>query len=101
MLGCMWFEATANHTDIGQRLCIRGAATQRWILEPQHSKTVLAHIGAFPKKCTLKHPFHTMATWKFCKFCENYITLFCLEENKLFDKIILTQNHAWHITQSG
>jgi hypothetical protein len=33
---------------------------------------------------------------------EKYITLFCLEKNKLFDNItILTQNHAWHITQSG
>ncbi len=28
---------------------------------------------------------------------ENYITLFCLEKNKLFYNIILTQNHAWHI----
>ncbi len=28
---------------------------------------------------------------------ENYITLFCLEKNKLFKNIILTQNHAWHI----
>ena len=27
-------------------------------------------------------------------------SLFCLEKNKLFDNIILTQNHAWHITQS-
>ncbi len=24
-----------------------------------HSKTVLAHISAFPNKCTIKHPFHT------------------------------------------
>ncbi len=31
---------------------------------------------------------------------ENYITLLCLKK-KLFDNIILTQNHAWHITQSG
>jgi hypothetical protein len=28
--------------------------------------------------------------------CENYITLFCLE-NLLFYNIILTQNHAWYI----
>ncbi len=28
---------------------------------------------------------------------ENYITLFCLEKNKLVYKILLTQNHAWHI----
>jgi hypothetical protein len=26
------------------------------------SKTVLAHIGAFPNKFTIKHQFHTMAT---------------------------------------
>ena len=32
---------------------------------------------------------------------EIYITLFCLEKNKLFDNIMLTQNKAWHITQSG
>jgi hypothetical protein len=25
----------------------------------------------------------------------------CLEKNKLFDNIILTQNHAWNITQNG
>jgi hypothetical protein len=64
----MWFEAGANHPDIGPRMCFRGAATQRWILEPLDSKTVLAHIGAFPKKGTIKHPFHTMATWKAWKF---------------------------------
>jgi hypothetical protein len=34
-----------------------GAATLRWILQQLHSKTVLAHIGAFPNKCTIKHPF--------------------------------------------
>ncbi len=28
-----------------------------------------------------------------------YITLFCLEKNN-FDNIILTQHHAWHITQN-
>jgi hypothetical protein len=31
---------------------------------------------------------------------ENYIPLFRMEK-KLFDNIILTQNHAWHIIQSG
>jgi hypothetical protein len=30
---------------------------------------------------------------------ENYTTLFCLKK-KLFYNIILTQNYAWHITQS-
>ncbi len=28
---------------------------------------------------------------------ENYITLFCVEKNKLFYNLILTQNHVWHI----
>jgi hypothetical protein len=65
-----------------------------------HSKTVLAHIGAFPNKCTIKHPF-TTATWKVWNFYKNYITLFFLGKKQLFDNIILTQNHAWHITQSS
>ncbi len=37
---------------------------------------------------------------KIMKFFENYVPLFCLEKNKLLDNNILTQNHAWHITQS-
>jgi hypothetical protein len=37
---------------------------------------------------------------KSLEFYENYITLFCPEKT-LFDNIILTLNHAWHITQSG
>jgi hypothetical protein len=36
-----------------------GAATLWWFLQQLHSKTVLAHIGVFPNKCTIKHPFHT------------------------------------------
>jgi hypothetical protein len=43
-------------------LCMLGADTERWILQQLHSKTVLAHIGAFPNKCTIKHHCHTMAT---------------------------------------
>ncbi len=38
-----------------------GAATLRWILRQLHSQTVLAHINAFPYKCTIKHPFRTTA----------------------------------------
>jgi hypothetical protein len=34
-------------------------------------------------------------------FYENFISLFCLENSKLFDDIIFTLNHALHITQSG
>jgi hypothetical protein len=41
---------------------LKGAATQRWILEQLYSKTVLAHIGALPNECTIKHPLHTTAT---------------------------------------
>jgi len=38
---------------------------------------------------------------KSLEFYGNYITLFWLEKNKLFDNILLIQNHSWHITQSG
>jgi hypothetical protein len=31
-------------------------------------QTVLAHIGAFPNKCTRKHSFHTTAAWKVRNF---------------------------------
>jgi hypothetical protein len=48
-----------------------------------------------------KTPFSHNGYVKSQEIYENYITQFCLEENKLFDKIILTQNHAWDITQSG
>ncbi len=37
---------------------------------------------------------------KSLEFYENYINLFCLEKTT-FDNIILTENHAWYITQSG
>ncbi len=48
-----------------------------------------------------KTPFSHTGHMKSLEIYENYIILFCLEKNKLFDKIILTQNHAWHITKSG
>jgi hypothetical protein len=38
---------------------------------------------------------------KSLEFYENYITLFCLVKDKHFYHIVLTTNHAWHITQSG
>ncbi len=47
-----------------------------------------------------KTPFSYNGYMKSLEFYENYITLFCLGK-KLFDNIMLTQNHAWHITQSG
>jgi hypothetical protein len=37
---------------------------------------------------------------KSLEFNENYITLICLGK-KVYDNIILNQNHAWHITQGG
>jgi hypothetical protein len=48
-----------------------------------------------------KTPFSHNAYMEILEIYENYITLFCLKKNKIFDNIILTQNHAWHITQSG
>jgi hypothetical protein len=57
----------------------------------------LSNIGALPYKT----PYSHYCYMKSLEFYENYITLFCLEKNKLFDNIILTQNHACHITQSG
>jgi hypothetical protein len=42
-------------------LQITDAATKGWILQQLHSKTVLAHISAFPNKCNIKHPFYKTA----------------------------------------
>jgi hypothetical protein len=39
---------------------MNGAATLRWILQHLHSKMVLAHIGAFPNKCTKNTLFNTI-----------------------------------------
>jgi hypothetical protein len=47
-----------------------------------------------------KTPFSHNGYMKSLEFYENYITLFCLEKNKLFDNFILTQNREWHITKS-
>ncbi len=51
------------------------------------------------KQMHYKTPFSPNGYMKSLEFYENYITLFCLEKNKLFDSIILTQNHAWHMTK--
>ncbi len=56
-----------------------GAATLQWILQHLHSKTVLAHIGAFPKKCTTKHSSYN-GFMKSPEFYENYITLVCQKQ---------------------
>ncbi len=54
-----------------------GACTYSWISKQMHYKT------PFPHKGNMKN----------LEIYENYITLFYLEK-KLFDNIILTQNHA-------
>jgi hypothetical protein len=51
------------------------------VLQQLDSKTVLAHIGAFPDKCTIKHPFHTTSIMKSLEFYENYIC-YVWEKNK-------------------
>ena len=55
-----------------------GACTYRCISKQMHYKTPVSHM-------------------KSLEIHENYITLFCLERNKLFCNITLTQNHAWYI----
>jgi hypothetical protein len=55
--------------------------------------------GALPNKCSIKTPFsHKGYTiiWIFMKTR----SLFSVWKKELFDNIILTQNNAWHITQS-
>jgi len=51
-----------------------------------------------------KTTFSHTGYMKSLEFYENYITVLCstsVGKDKLFDNIILTQNPAWHITQSG
>jgi hypothetical protein len=56
---------------------------------------VLAHIGAFPNKCTKKTPFLHKGYMKSMECYEK-----CMEK-KPVDNIILNQNHGWHIIKSG
>ncbi len=58
-----------------------GAYTYQCISKQMHYKTSFSHKGYM----------------KSLEFYENHITLFCLENYKIFDNILLTQNHAWHI----
>jgi hypothetical protein len=80
-----------------------------WEPEPYYNLSqvfiaVLLHNSGFCNKCTPKRclqthyktPFSQNGYIKSLKFYENYITLFCLEK-KLFDNIILAQNHAWRM----
>ncbi len=48
-----------------------------------------------------KTPFSHNGYMESLEIYESYINLFCLEKIKLFGNIILTQKHAWHITQDG
>jgi len=71
-----------------------GAATQRWILQQLHSKTVLAHISAFQNKCM---HYNTLFTQRLHEksgilLKQNHSVL--SRKNKLFDNIKLTLNHA-------
>ncbi len=81
------------HSDLLKNVRTRGAATLRWILQQLHSKTVLAHIGAFPNKCTIKHPFHKWKSGNLWKLHHSVLS----GKNKLFYNITVTQNHTWHI----
>jgi hypothetical protein len=70
------------------------------------SGTTALQNGACTYKCISKEmqyetPFSHNGYMKSLEIDENNITLFCLGKNKLFDNIVLTQNNAWHITQSG
>ncbi len=59
-----------------------GACTYQCISKQMHDKT----------------PFSHNSFMKSLEFCDNYITLFCLEKKLTFYNIILTLSHAWHIT---
>jgi hypothetical protein len=109
------------HAEAAQEAC-RHHAWQRGT-QVQRDMTVLLHNGGFGNNCTPKRCLHNQMHYKTTfshtgymkslEFYENYITLVCLEitnfltilyyfrNNKLFDNIILFQNHAWLITQSG
>jgi hypothetical protein len=58
-----------------------GAATKRWILQQLPSKTVLAHIGAFPNKTPFSHSGYI----KSLEFYGIFITLFCLDKPKVVE----------------
>jgi hypothetical protein len=55
-----------------KRIQFKDAVTKRWILQQQHSKTVLAHISAFLKECTnYKIPFSHKGCMKSLELYEN------------------------------
>jgi hypothetical protein len=105
LLGDDSWRGLSNH-QVWQELCAgirqiysNGAATLRWILL---SKTVLAHIGAFLEKCTLKDHFHTMAIHeKSGTLWELQQSFLSAKKQTILQYHILAQNHACHVTQSG
>jgi hypothetical protein len=62
-----------------------GACTYQCISKQMHYKTPFSHKGYMTG----------------LELYKNYITLLCLEINKLFENIILTLSHAWHISKIG
>jgi hypothetical protein len=69
------------------------------------SATTALPNGACTYRCIskqaiyIKHPLHTTDTWKVWNFMKT-TSLYSFWE-KTFDNIILTENHAWHITKRG
>ncbi len=80
ILGCCYITVDSATTALQN-----GACTYKCISKQMHYKMPFSHNGYMQS----------------LEFYEYYITLFCLEKNKLFDNIIFTKNHAWHLTQSG
>jgi hypothetical protein len=65
--------------------------------------TTALHNGActcISKQMHYKTSFSHYGYMKSLEFYENYITM-SVWKKKLSGNIILTQNHAWHIPQSG
>jgi hypothetical protein len=77
---CCYITADSKTTALQN-----GACTYQYISKQMHYKTLFSHNGFI----------------KNLEFYENYITLFCMEKKQICDIAILTENHAWQITQSG
>ncbi len=60
--------------------------------------TTALQNGTCTYRCISKHPFHTTAIWKVWNFIINPVLF---GKKHFFDRLIFTQNYAWHITQSG
>ncbi len=58
-------------------------------------------IGAFPKQMHHKTPFSHNGSWKFGILWKQHHSVLYHEKKITVWDVILTQNHAWLITQSG